>query len=91
MGARPQRHSARLAAKAPELFEDMTGKASQRKALINSLEGCSAALKKQVNKRNILSRNKLPVGVKDLRKLVTVAGLSCGNDVADDVVLQESV
>jgi hypothetical protein len=28
-------------------------------------------------KRNILTRNKLPVGVSDLLKLVTAAGVNC--------------
>jgi len=42
----------------------------RRKALLNSL-------KKQINKRDILSRSKLPVGVSDLRKIVWAAGMSC--------------
>jgi hypothetical protein len=67
-------------------FVDMTDKASQRKALLNSLSGCSTALKKHITKRNILSRNKLPIGSTDLRKLVSVAGLSGVMDDATNVV-----
>lgn len=76
-----QRQSARIAAKSKGAFIETTtlGQAMRRKALLNlnSLFGCSAGLKKQVVKRNILSRNKLPVGVSDLRKLVTAAGVGC--------------
>jgi hypothetical protein len=49
----------------------------KRKALLNSLAGCSAGLKKQVTKRNVLSRSKLPVGVSELRKLILAAKVSC--------------
>jgi hypothetical protein len=72
-----QRQSARLAAKNKGKFIDSTSQATRRKALVNSLSGCSVSLKKQVMKRNILTRNKLPVGVSDLRKLVTAAGVNC--------------
>jgi hypothetical protein len=92
LSCRPERHSARLAAKADASFVDMTDKASQRKALLNSLSGCSAALQKQVNKRNILSHNKLPVAAADLRKLVKVAGLDCSKEAAvDDVVPSSNI
>jgi hypothetical protein len=53
----------------------MTTQAVQRKALLNSLSGCSSTLKKHVTKRNILSRNHLPVAAADLRKLVLAAKL----------------
>jgi hypothetical protein len=47
----------------------------------------SASLKKQANKRNnILSRSKLPVGVSDLRKLVSAAGLGCRSPASIGVV-----
>lgn len=49
----PQRQSARLAARASGNFVDTTVQAVRRKALLNSLSGCSASLKKQVQKRNI--------------------------------------
>lgn len=92
LSRRPVRHSERLAAKADASFVDMTDKASQRKALLNSLSGCSAALQKQVNKRNILSHNKLPVAAADLRKLVKVAGLGCSKEAAvDDVVPSSNI
>jgi hypothetical protein len=40
----------------------MTTKAVQRKALLNSLSAYSKMLQKHVTKRNILSRNLLPIG-----------------------------
>ena len=73
------RHSSRLAAKAPANFVDLTTQAVQRKALLNSLSGCSGSLKKHVAKKNILSCNKLPIGVADLHKLVSAVGLGCKN------------
>jgi len=44
--------------------------------LVNALAGCSSALKKQVTKRNILTRNKIPMSAKEIRKLVSAAGCS---------------
>lgn len=86
----PKRSSSRLAAKASGNFVDMTTQAVQRKALLNSLSGCSKTLKKHVTKRNILSRNMLPLGGAELRKLVSAAKLSCMNvdivGVVTDVV-----
>jgi hypothetical protein len=64
----------------------MTTQAVQRKALLNSLSGCSKTLKKHVNKRNILARNMLPLGVAELRKLVSAANLECKNTGALGVV-----
>jgi len=47
----------------------------------------SASFKKQANKRNnSLSRSKLPVGVSDLRKLVSAAGLGCRSPASIGVV-----
>ncbi|XP_066360865.1 uncharacterized protein [Miscanthus floridulus] len=86
MPTAPKRHSSRLAAKAPANFVDMTTQVVQRKALLNSLSGCSASLKKHVAKKNILSRNKLPIGVSDLHKPVSAAGLGCKDiDIVDAV------
>lgn len=70
-----QRQSARIAAQAPAKFMDMATIAKQRKALLNSLSGCSATLKKHVTKNNILSRNKLPLGPSEIPKLVSAAGV----------------
>jgi hypothetical protein len=53
----------------------MSTKATQRKALLNSLSGCSAKLKKHISKSNILTRNKLPLEPGELRKLVAAASL----------------
>jgi hypothetical protein len=66
----------------------MTTQAVQRKALLNSLSGCSKTLKKHVNKRNILSRNLLPIGGADLHKLVTAAKLGCKNIDVSSVVTE---
>jgi hypothetical protein len=67
----------------------MTTQAVQRKALLNSLSGCSKTLQKHIAKRNILSRNRLPMGGADLRKLLAAAKLSCkavdGADVVTDL------
>lgn len=71
--------SARLAAKANGSFTDMTSMAVCRKAVLNSISGCSAGLKKNVTVCNILSHNKLLIGVADLRKLVSAAGISCSS------------
>jgi hypothetical protein len=46
----------------------------------------SASLKKQAKRNNILSRSKLPVGVSDLRKLVSAAGLGCRSPASIGVV-----
>lgn len=47
----------------------------------------SACFKKQANKRNnSLSCSKLPVGVSDLRKLVSAAGLGCRSPASIGVV-----
>ena len=74
-----RRTSARLVAKASGAFVDMTSQAVQRKALVNSLNGCSVKLKKHVTSRNILSRNQMPIGTADLRKLVSAAMLGDNN------------
>jgi len=70
----------RLAAKASATFIDMTTQAVQRKALLNSLSSCSLSLKNHVKKRNILSRNLLPMGAAELRKLVSAAKIGCQSD-----------
>jgi hypothetical protein len=71
------RQSARIAARTGGQFVDTTRQATRRKALLNSLSGCSTSLKKHVTKRNILTRNKLPLAVSNLRKLVSTARVSC--------------
>jgi hypothetical protein len=67
-------------------YENSTTTATKRKALINSLSGCSASLKKHVAKRNLLSRNKIPLSVSEIRKLVDAAGIVCSSESAVDVV-----
>ncbi|CAN6253600.1 unnamed protein product [Urochloa humidicola] len=84
--AAPKRQSSRLAAKAAATFVPVADQAIQRKALINSLAPCSAALKNHVEKRGLLHRNKLPISVADLRKMVSAAGLGCAASNAVGVV-----
>ena len=74
-----KRRSVCLATKANRSFTDITSMAVHRKALLNSISGYSAGLKKYVIVRNILSRNKLLTGVMDLRKLVSAVGISCSS------------
>jgi hypothetical protein len=65
----------------------MTSQAVQRKALLNSLNGCSIKLKKHVTSRNILSRNRIPIVAADLCKLVSTTMLGGQNAVQNvDVV-----
>jgi len=54
----------------------MATKAIQRKAIRESLEACSVALKKQIKGRKILKR-KNALGALDLGRLARAAGLSC--------------
>jgi hypothetical protein len=75
----PSRQSARIAALTKGNFVAVSTQAERRKALLNSLSGCSAALKKQVHKRNILTRNKLPIGASDIRKLLSAASVGCSS------------
>lgn len=85
----PTRQSARLAAKtavAGGTHLDSTVTAVRRKALLNSLSGCSAKLKKHVNNKNLLSRNKLPLCASEIRRLVDAAGIACSSTSAVDVV-----
>lgn len=87
------RQSARIAAisaRAGGRFRDMTSTAVKRKALLNSLSGYSSGLKKQVAKRNLLSRNKLPLGVSEICKLMDAAGIACSSENAVDVVTTHS-
>jgi hypothetical protein len=48
-----------------------------RKALKESLDACSAAVKLETKKHRLLSRTMLPIPVPTLRKLVRAAGLGC--------------
>lgn len=81
-----KRHSLRLAEKAPASFVDMTDKAIKLKALQNSLQPCSAALKSQVAKCKAMTRSKISIPVPDLRRLVYAAGLGCNTASAVGVV-----
>lgn len=82
----PERHSTRLAQKASSNFVNMTDKAVQRKEIQNSLQPCSAAVKKEVQKKGLLNKTKAPISVAALRKLVRAAGLGCSAADAVGVV-----
>ncbi|KAJ1277991.1 hypothetical protein BS78_04G045800 [Paspalum vaginatum] len=79
----PKRQSKRIADKAKATYENMSDKASRRKELQNNLQSCSQAVKKEVEKHNLLTRTKLPIPKTALRKLVRAAGMSC--KVADSI------
>ncbi|CAN6343676.1 unnamed protein product [Urochloa humidicola] len=78
-----KRQSSRLAALNNGKFVHSTDKAMQRTALKNTLAPCSSKLKTVVDKRNMLTRNKIPLSTADLRKMVTAAGL--GPAAADEI------
>lgn len=87
-GQAPSRHSARIAARSNGDFVNVPYQAVRRKALLNALSSCSSALKKQVRKRNILSRNKLPMSATDIRKLVSAASATCSGAASVGVVTE---
>jgi hypothetical protein len=87
-GQAPSRHSARIAARSNGDFVTVPYQAVRRKALLNALSSCSSALKKQVRKRNILSRNKLPMSATDIRKLVSAASATCSGAASVGVVTE---
>jgi len=82
----PSRHSARIAERTKGAFVNVPNQAVRRKALVNALAGCSSALKKQVTKRNILTRNKIPMSAKEIRKLVSAATAGCSSAASVGVV-----
>uniref|UniRef100_A0A804UI62 Serine aminopeptidase S33 domain-containing protein n=1 Tax=Zea mays TaxID=4577 RepID=A0A804UI62_MAIZE len=57
-----------------------------RKALKESLESCSAAVKLETKKHCLLSRTSFPIPVPTLRKLVRAAGLGCIAEISIGVV-----
>jgi hypothetical protein len=71
------RRSSRLADRASPSFNHATSKAMHRKALKESLESYSAAVKLETKKHRLLSRTSFPIPVPTLRKLVRAAGLGC--------------
>lgn len=66
--------SSRIQAKEPAGFITMAAKATQLKALKNSLSSCSRDLQDQVNKQGLL-RKKKTIRDQDLSKLAAAAGL----------------
>jgi hypothetical protein len=72
-----RRKSSRLAAKEDDNFAHASMKATRLKELKESLHGCSAAVKQEVQKKGLLSRSIAPIPIPALRKLVRAAGLGC--------------
>jgi hypothetical protein len=66
----------------------MAAKATQLKALKNTLSSCSRDLQDQVAKHGLLRRKKKPLGGVDLRKLAVAAGIGPTATAALDKVLQ---
>ncbi|KAJ1256615.1 hypothetical protein BS78_K342600 [Paspalum vaginatum] len=73
----PQRKSSRLAGKAPPQYVHATVKATNRRALLDSLLPCSGALKSAVKKQGLLVHSRVPLAIPGLRKLARAAGLGC--------------
>lgn len=55
-------------------------------ALENALSSYPPAVQQHVKRKGLLSRSKLPIGILDLRKLASAAGLGCSNAAAVDAV-----
>ncbi|CAL5085115.1 unnamed protein product [Urochloa decumbens] len=79
------RSSARIANQAPSTFIHSSLKATQRKALRDSLTCCSKSLQREVATGRILKR-KRPIGPRELGRLAKAAGLSCADQQAVSVV-----
>lgn len=62
----------------------MATRAIQHKALKESLQACSSALKKQIKGRRVFKR-KHALGALDLGRLAKAAGLSCSDRQAVEV------
>ncbi|CAN6269768.1 unnamed protein product [Urochloa humidicola] len=74
------RNSTRLAAKDSGKFVRVADKASQLKALQNSLALCSKPVQLHVTKKKLLKKTKKPIAAEDLKKLADAVSL--GNDSA---------
>lgn len=81
------RASNRLAAKDDGMFIDATAKASQLKALQNSLASCSKVVQLHVAQRKLMKKSKKPIHTVDLIKLSNAVGLGKETAVALDRAL----
>ena len=81
------RNSSRLAAKTNGAFIHSTAKATQLKALKESLAMCSKPVKTHVAKKNLMHKTKQPIGAADLKKLAEAVGLGAASARALDSVL----
>lgn len=68
----------------------MTTRATQLKALKNTLASCSKELKKHVNRKKLMGKKKNAINAPDLRKLVHTAGLGAAASRSLDSVLPSS-
>jgi hypothetical protein len=84
------RNSDRIAAKDGGVFVSVADKASQLKALKNSLSFCSKSKPVQVlvEKRKLLHKSKHPIGAVDLAKLSDAIGLGAAAARTLDRVLE---
>jgi len=81
------RNSSRLAAKDSGKFVRVADKATQLKALQNSLALCSKPVQLHVNKKKLLKKTKKPIAADDLKKLADAVGLGKATAAAIDKVL----
>jgi len=81
------RNSKRLAAKDNGVYVHSSEKASQLKALQNSLALCSKPVQLHVAKKKLLRKTKKPVSAPDLLKLADAVGLGAATAAALDNVL----
>ena len=65
---------------------DMTNKAVRLKELRDTLQGCSTAVKGEVQKKGLLSRSMASISIPALRRLVRATGLGCSAANAVGVV-----
>ena len=81
------RNSSRLAAKEDGKFVSATDKATQLKALQNSLALCSKPVQQHVAKKKLLTKTKTNIDTEDLLKLASAVGLGDATCRALDKVL----
>ena len=81
------RSSLRLAAKDTGLYVPSTEKASQLKALQNSLALCSKPVQLHVAKKKLLKQTKKPIAAADLVKLADAVSLGAATAAALNNVL----
>lgn len=81
------RTSERLAAKENGMYISATDKATQLKALQNSLAQCSKPVQQLVAKKKLLTKTKKPMSAPDLQKLSDAVGLGEATAKALDQII----